>query len=489
MDKKNLYNKYDPKSIESYALKLVGKTFLDVIIEKSNNNEDAIKAYGNLSRKGGLGNLLEEVYFEYKANSNQDADFKEAGVELKASPFEYTKKGELRAGERLVLTMISYDGPVEIDFYSSHAWNKMRSILLIYYWRNKELKDNLLYKIGYASLFSPPKADLTIIKADYDYIIEKIEKGLAHELSEGDTMYLGACTKGATAEKSTVKQYYGDNTLARKRAFCFKNSYMTYILNNYIAGQSSSEETIIKDINVLSNKKFSDVLIEKINTYIGKTDLMLAEKFEVNLKNKGNRALLTYGMLGVKGNKAEEFIKANIEVKTIKFNKNGINPEHTRLHDFKFKTMAEESWEESELLDYLETTQILFVVYKETDNGIVLQGSQLWHMSQSDIEIVRRGWQAVNDKLNTGVNLWVASKSDTSEIIGNDLPGSKDNEIFHVRPHEAQTHYKFADGGEHGKGTMKNCDELPDGQWMPKHSYWMNKQYIYSQLKDDLKKG
>ena len=129
------------------------------------------------------------------------------------------------------------------------------------------------------------------------------------------------------------------------------------------------------------------------------------------------------------------------------------------------------------------------MVYKETDNGIVLQGSQLWHMSQSDIEIVRRGWQAVNDKLNTGVNLWVASKSDTSEIIGNDLPGSKDNEIFHVRPHEAQTHYKFADGSEHGKGTMKNCDELPDGQWMPKHSYWMNKQYIYSQLKDNLKKG
>ena len=34
-----------------------------------------IAAYANKFRKGGLGNLLEEVYFGYKANSEQEADF------------------------------------------------------------------------------------------------------------------------------------------------------------------------------------------------------------------------------------------------------------------------------------------------------------------------------------------------------------------------------------------------------------------------------
>ena len=47
---------------------------------------------------------------------------------------------------------------------------------------------------------------MKIIKDDYEKIVRKIQNGRAHELSEGDTMYLGACTKGATAKKycSTV---------------------------------------------------------------------------------------------------------------------------------------------------------------------------------------------------------------------------------------------------------------------------------------------
>lgn len=158
---------YDPASVESieqYAVKLENKTFLDVVTEKGQGNSDTIEAYANKLRKGGLGNLLEEVYFGYKANSNQKADFAEAGVELKATPYEVTKKGELRAGERLVLTMINYDGPIEVDFYKSHAWEKMRLILLIYYWRNKQLNNNLLYKISFVRIFTPPEADLEIIK-------------------------------------------------------------------------------------------------------------------------------------------------------------------------------------------------------------------------------------------------------------------------------------------------------------------------------------
>ena len=481
------YDSSNPESIELYALKLVGKTFSDVFFETSNYNKEAIIAYGNLFRKGGLGNLLEEMYFGYKANSDQDVDFKEAGVELKVSPFEYTKKGELRAGERLVLTMISYDRPVEEDFYKSHAWKKMSNILLIYYWRNRELKDNLSYKIEYTKLFSPPNSDLAIIKQDYNFIIDKIKKGLAHQLSEGDTMYLGACTKGATAAKSTVHQYYNAEVLAKKRAFCFKNSYMTFVLNNYIANKSNGEESIIKDFNILNEKSFADILREKLNMHLGKTDYELAEQYGINLKNKGNRALLTYAMLGVEGNKADEFVKANIKIKTVKFNKNGINPEHTRIIDFRFKTLAAEMWEESELLDYLETTQILFVVYQETDRGVVLCGSKLWHMGQEDIKIVCEGWMAVKEKLLSGVNLWVSIKSGEREVIKNDLPGTKDNPVFHVRPHEAQTYYRFLDGSEHGKGTIRNCDELPDGQWMPKHSYWLNKKYIYNILIDELK--
>ena len=63
----------------------------------------------------------------------------------------------------------------------------------------QEIQSRLDYRIGYAKPFSPPEADIKIIKNDFEIIVEKIKAGKAHELSEGDTMYLGAAPKAATS--------------------------------------------------------------------------------------------------------------------------------------------------------------------------------------------------------------------------------------------------------------------------------------------------
>lgn len=224
----------------------------------------------NPNQKGKLGNLLEEKYFCYKANSDQEPDFPKCGVELKATCFDVLKNGNLSAGERLVLTMISYDEPVESDFFRSHVWEKCRLILLIYYERNKALKYNTLYRIGFVNLFSPFEKDMPIILEDYNKIINKIRMGYAHELSESDTMYLGACTKGSTSVKSLRPQYYNPNALANKRAFCFKRQYMDYILHTYIIPSHTGEksyqlETIIDNPLQLQNRSFENIVLEKLD--------------------------------------------------------------------------------------------------------------------------------------------------------------------------------------------------------------------------------
>ena len=105
--------------------------------------------------------------------------------------------------------------------------------------------------------------------------IDKIAAGKAHELSESDTMYLGACTKGATAEKSTVPQYYNPDVKARKRAFCFKNSYMTTVLNDYIVKDVTTYEPIIKDDSVNINPEI--VFLIPISSRIFKLALNLVK--------------------------------------------------------------------------------------------------------------------------------------------------------------------------------------------------------------------
>ena len=476
------YDPASPESIESYALQLEDKTFMEIIAEKGHTNESAIEAYANKLRKGGLGNLLEEVFFGYKANSNQEADFAEAGVELKVTPYEVTKKGELRAGERLVLTMINYDGPVEMNFYKSHAWDKMRLILLIYYWRNKQLNTNLLYKIGYVKMFTPPEADMEIIKRDYAFIVKTIQEGRAHELSEGDTMYLGACTKGATAEKSTVPQYYGDKVPARKRAFCFKNSYMTYVLNHYIVGKEGGN-AILKDAAVLKEKSFEEILKDIVSRYIGMSDKELCEKFgrEYN-NNKAQWNDLACKILRIRDEHADEFEKANIKVKTIRIEENNTMRESMSFPPFRFMDLVEEVYEECTLHDYFDETRLFFFVWKKDRDVYRVKGCLLWNMPHHDLEVtVRKEWEQYQRIIRYGVEFIKCVDSNGKISFKNNLPNKTETEIIHVRPHATKAAYRFNNGEEYGN-VERDANILPNGEYMTTQSFWINNDYIIKQI-------
>ncbi len=330
-DIKHYINFYDYKnnkmklkdSFDSNDIDKTGNTFID-------------------TAKGQLGDLVERFYFGYTPNSNQEADFEKVGMELKVTPIDEKKTGGYRAGERLSITNISYEGPVEEDFYKSHVYNKIKCILLVQYLRDKSL-DRYDYIIKFVNKFMPLASDedAKIIIDDYKKIINKIKQGKAHELSEGDTLYLGACTKGSTAADSWRPQYYGNHELAKKRNFCLKVSYMDYVLQNYVMPNKMPERIITEDIGDIS---FEDYIISKIKSHIGDTDNYLCKiyKREYN-NNKAQWNDLVFRMLGVKSNQAEEFVKANIVVKTIRIEENGKNKESMSFPTFKFKELVEET--------------------------------------------------------------------------------------------------------------------------------------------------
>lgn len=226
MDLINKYDEADPVSILNYSKKLIGKTFEDVLLDYFEEENEVFKEirerFNNPYRKGSLGNLIEEYYFGYTPNSSPEPDFPQAGVELKVTPYERTKTGLIRAGERLVLGMIPNSEPIPSSFEESSAYRMLEVILLILYYRDREL-ERIQYPIHYSQLISLKskilEKDFEIIKSDYKIISEKIKAGKAHELSEADTMYLGAATKGATAKKSLQTQYYNPDIKAKRRAF------------------------------------------------------------------------------------------------------------------------------------------------------------------------------------------------------------------------------------------------------------------------------
>lgn len=339
------YNKKDPISIETYAKGLINHSLKDLY------GGDLENTY---SGKGKLGQLVEFLYFGYKPNSNPEPDFPEAGVELKTTPIKKNSKG-LVSKERLVFNIIDFEEEYKLSFKESSFWKKNGLLLLIFYlYEIEKIEIDYIFKI--ARLWRFPLTDLKIIKDDWNTIVSKIRSGNAHKISEGDTLYLGACTKGSTALRSKRTQPFS-TIKAQQRAFSLKSKYLNFIIakslkgdynlteiddeylqflneDNNITKESSSDygdlfndyESVIKNISdYKKGQTFEDVIIEKFSKYYGYSEQELVEEFDldINLRAKNKNYVFAKSILGISKGKIEEFEKAEIELKTIKLEVSG----------------------------------------------------------------------------------------------------------------------------------------------------------------------
>lgn len=103
----------------------------------------------------------------------------------------------------------------------------------------------------------------------------KIKCGKAHLLSEGDTMYLGACRKGQKGD-SLMKQPFSEEG-APRRAFSLKMSYMRTILQyvmdsgkNAVTNFEFPAEQIVSE-EELDKHNFDEIILNRFKPYIGKT--------------------------------------------------------------------------------------------------------------------------------------------------------------------------------------------------------------------------
>ena len=121
---KTPFEYHTAEQVYARGIKLKGMTFRDVL-DLGITPEGVSREYGNRKYKGGMGVLVEERFFGYKANSEREPDFAEAGVELKATCFDIVKRShgtDKSAGERLSLTMIPYDEELSPNLYDSHLF-------------------------------------------------------------------------------------------------------------------------------------------------------------------------------------------------------------------------------------------------------------------------------------------------------------------------------------------------------------------------------
>lgn len=431
-----------------------------------------------ISKKGGVGQFVEEEIFKRECNSLSEPDINELGIEIKTTPFIYKKNGEVKAKERLVLGIINYNDENLKDFYKSHFWEKNQKLLIAFYYHNSLVEKTDWYLDSYI-LYKWPIEDLAIVINDWKTIVKKIAEGKAHELSEGDTLYLGACTKGATSESSYRSQPFS-SIPAKQRAYCLKQKYMTTLLEDYVYGNKTNER-IITNVNDLEGRTLKDYIVDKFNNYVGRSQKELIDLLKVPKSKQINNSIVKR-IFNLNNNidDTDEFKKAGIKTKTVRINHDDSVTESMSFPSFKFMDIIDqENFYDSDIYDMFANTIFMFIYFKkthkgDTDTDMIFEGVNIWSMPEKDLEEVAKVYDNLRKTLIEGVELIKTPYGDKYRIENN-LPKKDENQISHIRPHTSNARYKF-DDIDIGKNT--DGDTLPDGRIMTKQSFWLNNDYI-----------
>lgn len=428
--------KYDKNSVQSifeYALKLTGKS----LAESTHLPEDV----ANSRNRGDLGSLVEKYYFEHIPPNNHDPDFKEAGLELKTTGV-LALSTNYQAKERLVLTMINYESIVSESWEDSTLKNKCQLMLILFYLYSKDIAviDRQFVKV---LLYAIPASDIPQIRRDWELIKQSVLDGKAHELSEGDTFYLGACRKGSGGEKEALRKQPFSSELAKARAFSFKQSYINKILVSHDEKESS--------INVGKETTIEDATKLRFARFIGKTVDDISKELNYPKKSANSKGFLkemSNRILAQNGQTLSQLEKAGIEMKTIRLKKSGKPRESMSFPGFKYLEIVNQDWEDSRFFEKLEN-KFLFIIFQEGDNGSeTLLNAVYWNMPYVDRLEAKRVWEETKRRVS-----FDASK----------LPGISESRVAHVRP-------KARNGS----------DKLltPQGDMQVKKCFWLNSSYI-----------
>jgi DNA mismatch repair protein MutH len=459
------YNPSDKNSVIDYAKKLKGKSLRQVCDPKVLEH--------SYSGKGNFGQVLEKFYFGYEPNSNSEADFAQIGMELKSSPLKQLKNDEFRSKERLVLNIINYVNVVNQNFENSDFFKKNASILLIFYLHNAGF-DILDCLIKLVDEWSFPSTDLEIIKKDWQTINEKIANGKAHELSEGDTFYLGACTKGANA-LSIRKQPFSEIP-AKQRAYSFKQGYVNHIIASIANESKGIYGKLIPNAQVAKKQTIEEIVVSKFKPFYGKTEQEIVKilKIDINTKAKSFYANLTKAILGIELDKEiEEFEKAEIIVKTVRLKENDLPKEDISFPNFKYQEIVNEDWENSDFKDILEH-KFLFVFFQFENEKLILRKVKFWNMPYLDLIEVEKVWAKTKQIIAKGeIVKEIKTNKKGKEIRFTNFPSKKFSSISHVRPHATNALDTFE---------LPKKDKLTKQNEYTKHCFWLNNTYVKNEI-------
>lgn len=376
---------------------------------------------------GIAGDVIEQSVFGYERDSKQECDIEIDGVltELKTTGVRVPKadlkavkgkKGDeynayLGAKEGISITGVTFEPTIQLDFNTSHFWEKSQRLLIIFYeYKSYEVVPASGYAnfpivdYCYNSFSDEEKAKL---QNDWEIVRNYLQKVYA-DFSDSDKKneQLIGFTHVLRPNLLLIELVPGFKKKAsgsyQKPRYRLKQTFVDYIVRGHFNKSRAKNEIVLK-------KSFSsfaqlDARCHELTVkYGGKTLSELRNLFGIDAKVKDISAKCVIRMFGTdckRLNQISDFTKAGIVAKTIT-----ITPKGGRTEDMKLKHIDFEEWadrdadfEDSDVYNYFCEHSFLCPIFCEPDstdsNKTTFEGFKRFAFDEDFIENeVRRTWE------------------------------------------------------------------------------------------------
>jgi DNA mismatch repair protein MutH len=463
------------QDLESFYKNFENKT-LKTLSDYVGHTYPKISIYTN---KGIAGQILEAVIGN-APNSNPNPDVKDINVELKVLPLRKIGN-QIQPKERSKIKSINYNKIINEEWQTSDVRNKMDKILFLLYehpsgktykdWEEFLFKGTLLYEVK--------NEKENIVQEDWEQIKYKVQSEIAHNISEGDSKILGACTSGTG--KEIVYGYY-KNT-AKQRSYSLKHNYLKVFYQENKEGQKYSS------LNLDEKVEPQNFVLNEFNKILKGNNLkFLVEKFNVEFspKAKSSFSLLINRILKVDDNKKIRELEENgIVIKTIPVSPQNKPWEAMSFPKFSLVDLVEEEWDsdenEADFKNIITQGFIFIPIIKEKEKYIEkgktkyrykdwttwkIGKSVYWKANTAELLKIEQEWEKAKGIVKKGVQV---TKVQYGSGIRqeNNLLKSSDTKILHIRPHAN-------DSRDIDKPYFEYTNNKVEISWQ---SFWLNKKF------------
>lgn len=428
-------------------------------------------------QKGIAGMIVEQCIFDHDADNKQEADLmvidgnKKKKVELKTTGMVISMKPKKHyiAKEPMSITAVGVYDIADQDFYSSHFWEKIEHMLIVYYHYDS---DHTVPAIGYKKFplvgyefheFSAE--DIEGLKNDWENVRDLCEEIVSRFPGERNQEWKALVKEEYIKEHGRLRKALSYINLAPKfpPRFRLRKPFVSNIIANhfgYDLEQLPGRYASIADID----KKCEELTLK----YKGRSIGSLAKEFGIsNVQNKSIAEPIVVSMFGGEAKKLNEislFKKYGLIGKTIVITAHGEHTEDMKLFRLDLDEIMQKiiegdqgyrpyQFEDSELYSYFMDHEFLCIIFQEpelTNEKTISKKDEFGNnkfvgfkrlvMSDEFIDkTVRKVWDDTREKVSnkTLVDV-VQTKKDGSVIINKNgeistAPNfikSKENDVF-----------------------------------------------------------